>query len=174
MSALELSPDTLEQGFVPSHRGILTAELIAEAVARDHGVSVEELLSRSRSTLCVDARRELYRRLKTELRWSANRIGRFVGRDHATVAHGLRPEPLPRTFPGKLTTVVHAATVLGVRYKGEFGPEPSGPGWDWLVVRRYDGQPGVRKVIHLGVATTTRDRLRRTQAEVLRADRMGR
>lgn len=72
------------------------AEIVAE-VAALHGVTVEELMSPSRETRLVLARWEAMWRMsqvywghKSLPRYSSQQIGRFFGRDHSTVLHGVR------------------------------------------------------------------------------------
>lgn len=176
MSALELTAADIELGIVPrpGEARERTAEEIAAAIATRHGVTVGAMMSKDRSEYLTDARRELYRRLKDELRWSTVRIGRFVGgRDHATVLHGLKPKLPPTaaipTSMGVLTTVVVSAFVQGTHCRGTFGPEPTGPGWDWLEVRRFDGRPGVVKVFKVAGVTSSA-RIRLAQKHVMRGD----
>ena len=60
------------------------------AVAGKRRVDVDDMLGPSRDAEYVAARRECYRRLRTELGWSLPRIGRVFGRHHATVLYALR------------------------------------------------------------------------------------
>lgn len=64
---------------------------IVEAVAHRHGVSVDELLGKSRIQPVAVARRDLYTCL-----WGSGlalaEVGRMVGRDHTSVLAGVRKE----------------------------------------------------------------------------------
>lgn len=69
---------------------------VAEVAVR-HGMSVDDLLSRSSTTRAhTDARREAYVALRSVKRedgrpaWSYPAIGRMFGRDHTTILHALK------------------------------------------------------------------------------------
>jgi len=53
------------------------------------GVPVKDLVSPKRSKPIVEARFALYAALRMR-GWSYTRIGRFLGRDHATVMYGVQ------------------------------------------------------------------------------------
>jgi len=64
---------------------------IALEVSEKHGVSFEDMKSKSHVKRLVDARSEAYFRIRTETKLSYPQIGRrFGGRDHTTVIHGVR------------------------------------------------------------------------------------
>ena len=58
---------------------------VAKLCARAHGVTLEEMLGRRRFAAMAAARRDFYRELVEERGWSANAVGKFVGRDHASI-----------------------------------------------------------------------------------------
>lgn len=62
-------------------------EIVLDVLHR-HGVTMDELISRSRKEKFVDARAEIASRL-ADLSFSYNRIGKILHRDHSTVAHWL-------------------------------------------------------------------------------------
>jgi predicted transcriptional regulator len=62
-------------------------EIILDVLHR-HGVTIDELMSRSRREKFVDARVEIASRL-VDLGLSYNRIGKILERDHSTVAFWL-------------------------------------------------------------------------------------
>lgn len=62
-------------------------EIILDVLHR-HGLTMEELISRSRKEHLVDARVEVASRL-VDLGFSYNRIGKVLERDHSTVAFWL-------------------------------------------------------------------------------------
>ena len=57
--------------------------------SRARGVPVELVMSRSRRRSAVRARQAVMRRLRAD-GFSTVQIGRWLGRDHSTVVHGLR------------------------------------------------------------------------------------
>lgn len=59
-------------------------------VAREHQLTPGEIRGKSRSKGRVLARQEFCYRARAELKWSLNKIGMFLGRDHTTVLHGIR------------------------------------------------------------------------------------
>lgn len=82
-------------GYTDLHRQIvmgqpprMTIRLIAEYVAREHGVAIADILSDSRIRRVTRARQEVMRRA-VEAGFSLGRVGRFLGRDHTTVLHGV-------------------------------------------------------------------------------------
>ena len=67
------------------------ARQIVQEVAAKHGVTFEEIVSMRRQQHIVDARNEVYFRLRNETTWSFPSIGRFLGdRDHSSVMCGAR------------------------------------------------------------------------------------
>jgi hypothetical protein len=71
-------------------RKALARQIVLE-VAERHGVTFEEIVSMRRQQRIVDARNEVYYRLRNETTWSFPSIGRFLGdRDHSSVMCGAR------------------------------------------------------------------------------------
>jgi chromosomal replication initiator protein len=68
----------------------LTMAQITEAFAEEHRVSVRELKSDCKRWYISRPRQALMHRLYATGRWSLPQIGRFFGRDHTTVLHGIR------------------------------------------------------------------------------------
>jgi hypothetical protein len=68
-------------------RGVLE---IVEAIARDNGCTIVELVSHSRTYHIKQARAEAWRQIKTRKRWSSKAIGAVFGFDHTTVLDALR------------------------------------------------------------------------------------
>ena len=54
-----------------------------------HGVEPSEIMSHSRRKPVCDARRAVMRQLRAD-GFTTTQIGRWLGRDHTTVVHGLR------------------------------------------------------------------------------------
>jgi chromosomal replication initiation ATPase DnaA len=63
--------------------------LYASHAASRHGVAVDDILSRSRKSKHVAARKEVMH-LYRDAGFSLKQIGLALGRDHTTVLHGLR------------------------------------------------------------------------------------
>ena len=75
----------------PPTRAAPTARDIVRAVAAFHGISTQELLSRSRLRRAVTPRQIAHFLAKTLMRKSLPQIGRLIGgRDHTTVLHSIR------------------------------------------------------------------------------------
>jgi chromosomal replication initiation ATPase DnaA len=64
-------------------------EQITEAVAAEHGVLPSELRGPSRFAQFIEPRRRVWAELR-ERGYSLSQIGRFFGRDHTTIMHGIR------------------------------------------------------------------------------------
>lgn len=62
---------------------------IKRTVTQRHGVSIEDIFSRSRVKHLVAARREFIQRLHHEMRWNADRIAAHLQIDRTTVNHHL-------------------------------------------------------------------------------------
>lgn len=62
---------------------------IKRTVTQRHGVSIEDIFSRSRVKHLVAARREFIQRLHHEMRWNADRIAAHLQVDRSTVNHHL-------------------------------------------------------------------------------------
>lgn len=63
---------------------------ILNEVAEKHDVCPREMLSASKADPVAVARFECWFRMREETAYSLAQIGRFFGRDHTTVFHGLR------------------------------------------------------------------------------------
>lgn len=90
--------------FVASTEERRTPELVIEAVADSHGVTVADLVGPRRDQQIARARHHAMHQLHSELGLSSPVIGRLLGnRDHTTVLYGLRA--FERGAPGRpLTT----------------------------------------------------------------------
>lgn len=63
---------------------------VAKEVAERHGITVADLKGRSQYRDVCRARHECMSIMKTLAGRSYSEIGRFLGRDHASVIHGVR------------------------------------------------------------------------------------
>ena len=63
---------------------------ILQECAKDHGVTVEELLGRVRTQRLVDARRSAIWALHQRGTMSLNQIGKLLNKDHTTILHAIR------------------------------------------------------------------------------------
>jgi chromosomal replication initiation ATPase DnaA len=92
MSAHEFTPEDLERADANYDQTLearrATAQSLAMQVARRHGLSVEDMLSRRRYAHLAVARVDLYLALRGK-GWSYPAIGRFVERDHTTIIAAL-------------------------------------------------------------------------------------
>lgn len=66
------------------------AKTIIRDVAREHGVSFDDILGPSRNRNVVRPRREAMHRIRQELGYSYPKIGRLFNRDHSTVLWATR------------------------------------------------------------------------------------
>lgn len=71
------------------------AQVLIAEIAEAHGISVADLMSRSRKRSCVAARHEAMVRVFLEItiggrRLNACEVGRIFRRDHTTILHALR------------------------------------------------------------------------------------
>jgi len=64
-----------------------TGHRILEQVAARHGLCSNLILGKCRSAEIVEARWEVFWRLRHELGWSYPRIGKFMNKDHSTAIH---------------------------------------------------------------------------------------
>lgn len=64
--------------------------ILAQEVCAKHQLTLKELQGQRRFKKYSDARRELFWRMRTELRMSLLDIARKMGKDHTTVLHALR------------------------------------------------------------------------------------
>lgn len=63
---------------------------IAELVCMWYGVTIDQLRGQSRMDVCVHPRQCAMYWMRRAGGWSYPQIGRFFGRDHTTVLHGVR------------------------------------------------------------------------------------
>jgi chromosomal replication initiation ATPase DnaA len=63
---------------------------LAQAVAKKHWVTLDDLLGRSRRGCAARARHELWAKLYDEAIPTFSALGRIFGRDHKTISHGVR------------------------------------------------------------------------------------
>jgi chromosomal replication initiator protein len=83
--------------------------LVTRLVAAETGVSVEAIRSISRRTHHVRARQIVMFVLRNQWGASLPKIGRFLGRDHTTVLHGVRQvEQHPIRFEPEISRVLEA------------------------------------------------------------------
>jgi hypothetical protein len=63
---------------------------ILHECAKDHGVTVEDLIGWGRTTRLVNARRDAIWRLHQRGTMSLKQIGRLLNKDHTTILHAIR------------------------------------------------------------------------------------
>lgn len=66
----------------------MNADEITKLVAKRHGISIEKLLSKSRYSELIKARRELMAAMRLN-GYSYSAIGRFLGKNHTTICFHL-------------------------------------------------------------------------------------
>jgi chromosomal replication initiator protein len=66
-----------------------SARQIIAQVAKDHGLTADELTGPSRKKVVVEARWTAMRTIRAETKLSTPQIGRLFHRDHTTVLHAL-------------------------------------------------------------------------------------
>lgn len=66
------------------------AQTIMLEICEEFDIALSDLMSPRRFMDAVLARRKAFWRLKNETTWSLPQIGRFIGKDHTTVLHGIR------------------------------------------------------------------------------------
>ena len=76
-------------GLVLNEKGAIRWMRILHAVAAQHGVQASEILSESRRRIIVNARFEVFYRLRMDLAMSYIKIGTVMRKDHTTVMHGV-------------------------------------------------------------------------------------
>ena len=67
----------------------MTADEITDATTFLFGVDRRDLLGRTRTARCVEARQALAWALRQN-QWTFDAIGDYLGKDHTTIMHGLR------------------------------------------------------------------------------------
>lgn len=87
LDAFELSAPAIDQQRY--------ARMVQQRIAFEHGLTVATLRGPSHDRFVVEARRSLYRHLRS-MGWSYPAIGKFIGRDHTTILAALRPRPLAK------------------------------------------------------------------------------
>jgi len=80
---------SLWRGELAIRRGPTMAQIAAEVAAK-HGLTVEELRGPARGFKVAHPRQEAMARMRAETSQSLTAIGRYFGRDHTTVMHGVR------------------------------------------------------------------------------------
>lgn len=82
-----------------------TPRALVMQIAKEHGMSDADLLSRDRRKQVVMARAQAYERLRKEYNFSVSRIGRMFGRHHTTILHALAHhlQPASEAQVGKAT-----------------------------------------------------------------------
>ena len=76
-------------GLVLNESGAVRWMRILHAVAAKHQVGVDEILSKSRRRLIVEARFEVFYRLRVDLSLTYTKIAQLMKKDHTTVMHGV-------------------------------------------------------------------------------------
>lgn len=69
---------------------VRSAPQIVREVAEKHGLTVEQIKTRTHKRAFSWPRQELMYRLKTDLRWSLPHIGTYLGMHHTTALYGIR------------------------------------------------------------------------------------
>ena len=77
----------------------MTPNEYVEDMSQVSGISEAEIMGRSRKMDYCTARHIIWYFLYEEKKWSLSRIGRFFGRDHNTVNHGIKDVELYRSVP---------------------------------------------------------------------------
>lgn len=82
---------SLWKGLIEAKPERVTLESLKWEVAREYGVTVEELEGQGRTRSITVPRQDLMWRMVQAKRWSLPQIGRCLGgRDHTTVMHGVK------------------------------------------------------------------------------------
>lgn len=76
-------------GVVLTEKGAIRWMRILHAVAREHGVKASEILGESRRRVVVNARFEVFYRLRIDLKMSYTKIGVVMRKDHSTIMNGV-------------------------------------------------------------------------------------
>lgn len=77
------------EGLNLNEPGAIRWQRMLHAVARQHGVKTDEILSPSRRKEVIKARHEICYRLRVELCFSYEKIALLMKRDHTSVMHGV-------------------------------------------------------------------------------------
>ena len=103
------------------------AKTIIRDVAREHGVSFEDIMGPSRNRNCVRPRKAAMSRIRAELGYSYPQIGRLFNRDHSTVMWATRGGRLrgEMTIEDRRRQLAEDAAArghaMGVRWRGTIG-----------------------------------------------------
>ena len=76
-------------GLVLNETGAVRWMRILHAVANKHGIDASEILGRSRRRIVIEARFEVFYRLRVELAFSYLKIAHLMKKDHSTIMHGV-------------------------------------------------------------------------------------
>lgn len=76
-------------GLVIDESGAVRWMRILSAVAHKHGINPEDIMGKSRRREIVNARFEVFYRLRVELAFSYKKISHLMKKDHTTVLHGV-------------------------------------------------------------------------------------
>lgn len=76
-------------GLVLDEIGAIRWMRILHAVAKNHGVAASEILGNSRKRHVINARFEVFYRLRIDLAMSYTKIGTVFHKDHSTILHGV-------------------------------------------------------------------------------------
>lgn len=94
--ALKLADEMMNSPRLPPIPGLVINELgsvrwmrILHAVAKKHEVETIEILGKSRRRAIVEARFEVFYRLRVDLEFPYTKIARLMKKDHTTVLHGV-------------------------------------------------------------------------------------
>lgn len=81
---------TLYRGLVRIPGSRPTMRQLAQQVADEHGLTLDDLTGPSRTDTIVRARQEAMAVIRANTRFSFPQIGRFFNRDHTTVIYSVR------------------------------------------------------------------------------------
>jgi hypothetical protein len=102
-------------GLVISETGKIRWMRILHHVAKQHGLEPSDILSESRKRHIINARFEVFYRLRIDLAMSYTKIAILFGKDHSTIVHGvgkvrkkLLDEKRRRADDGNSLTVIHS------------------------------------------------------------------
>lgn len=94
--ALRLAEELMNSPRLPPLPGLALHETgavrwmrILHAVARKHEIDADEILGRSRRRAVIEARFEVFYRLRVELAFSYLKISHLMKKDHTTIMHGV-------------------------------------------------------------------------------------
>ena len=76
-------------GLVLNETGAVRWMRILHAVARKHGLDPDDIMGRSRRRIVIEARFEVFYRLRVELAFSYIKIAKLMKKDHTTILHGV-------------------------------------------------------------------------------------